>query len=93
MQTDDITYRLSRLADDLAAFKATDPCPWTLGATFNALLDAAKEAARDDPVLAAYTPVEESGTGRMVAGVNCGALRAMAQQVVAALPSQLPRVA
>lgn len=85
MDTDDLTHRLTRLGDDVGAYKAQDPCPWAIGQTFNALLAAAKESSPDDPVLKAIEPLEVSSAGQYVAGPTCGAVKALCMQVVASI--------
>lgn len=56
MDSDAIAARLKSLHESIVRFDAGEPCPWELGELFNVLLDEAKKAAPDDPIVAAIKP-------------------------------------
>lgn len=58
MQPEAIEYRLKALHESLLRFDAEKPCPWELGEIFNTLLEQAKQAAPDDPIVSMMQPAK-----------------------------------
>jgi hypothetical protein len=83
--TADLNTRLAELEASLAELDAKDTAPASTGDVFNALLGEAKKERGTDPVVAAIDPVGKSFEGSEFAEINCGALRALIQQLLAAL--------
>lgn len=81
----DLTTRLVELEASLDEFDAKDTAPASVGEVFNALLGEAKEQKGADPVIAAIEPVGKSFEGSEFAEINCGALRTLIHQLLAAL--------
>ena len=81
----DLKTRLTELEAGLAEFDAKDSAPAGIADLFNALLSEAKKERGSDPVIAAIAPVEKSFEGSEFAEINCGALSANIQQILAAL--------
>jgi len=81
----DLTIRLAELEASLDEFDAKDTASASVGDVFNALLGEAKKQRRSDPVVAAIDPVAKSFEGSEFAEITCGALRALIQQLRAAL--------
>jgi hypothetical protein len=58
MQPEAIAVRLKALHESLIRFDAEKPCPWELGEIFNTLLEQAKQAAPDDPIVSVMQPAQ-----------------------------------
>lgn len=84
MEIDAIEPRLKSLHESLTTFGPNDACPWGLGVIFNALLDEAKKALPDDPIVAAIEPAQ-AGSSERYATANCGALAGSTLQLWRAL--------
>ena len=85
MNSEDLEYRLTQLSNDVGKYSPKDACPWPIAATFNALLNAAKELSPGDPVLDTYEPLTEGPNGVYAKNIDCGSVRTMAVQVAATL--------
>jgi len=81
----DLTARLAELEASLDEFDTKDTAPASVGDVFNALLGEAKTQKGSDPVIAAIEPLGKSFEGSEFAEINCGALRTLIQQMLAAL--------
>lgn len=81
----DLKTRFTELDAGLAEFDAKDTAPASVADLFNALLGEAKKERPTDPIIAAIEPVAKSFEGSEFAEINCGALSANIQQIIAAL--------
>jgi hypothetical protein len=74
--------QLLELYKSLGEFDAADRAPQQLIDVFNILLTQVKTMKGDHPVVASIATVPEHGMGQ---SINCGGLRALAQQLLTAL--------
>jgi hypothetical protein len=81
----DLANRLSELDKSLDELGSNDSAPAGTGDVFNALLAEAGSQMPDDPVVAAIDPVPKSFAGSEFADITVGALRALVQQLRAAV--------
>jgi hypothetical protein len=72
MHPEAIEARLKALHESLVRFDAEKPCPWDLGEVFNALLDQAKQAAPDDPIVSMIQPAKPGPKNIYVKGASGG---------------------
>jgi hypothetical protein len=80
----DTRTQLIDLYNSLGEFAPTDRAPQQLMDVFNVLLGEAKTAKGDHGIIAAIKVVPPHEMGQ---SINCGGLRALAQQLISALES------
>jgi hypothetical protein len=85
MEPNEIRSQLERLAVDLDQYKPDQNVLWSVGKVANALIEEAKEALPDQPVLAAIDPFTQRGPS--VHAASARDLSALIRQVIALLPS------
>ena len=81
----DLANRLTELDRSLDELGQNDSAPAGTGDVYNALLAEAGSQKPDDPVLGALEPVSKSFEGSEFADITVGALRALVQQLLAAV--------
>lgn len=79
----DLANQLSAFYGSLAEFKATDDVSENLADVFDALLEAAKAAQPDNPVVTAIKPTSRGMYGGVIE--KAGDLRTLARQMMTAI--------
>jgi hypothetical protein len=81
----DLSDRLAQLEQSLASFGDSDAVPAEVGDVFDALLVEAKREKPGDAVVAAIDPLGKTFEGSEFADIDVRSLRALIQQLCAAL--------
>ena len=88
-----LRFQITQLAESLSGFKADQRVEWQVGKMANAMIEQAKQEARGNPVVEAIDPFQPGPNDVYISNAGAGAVRAVLQQLVAALPSEGPMIA
>ena len=91
MDASDTKDQLEALAKDLDSYRPGDLVGWSVGKLANALLEQAKLAKPDNPVLIAVDPYEASSDGYILSA-SAADVRAVLRQVAGVLPGRGPSI-
>jgi hypothetical protein len=89
LSMEQLARRMRALYDDLGHATPDAPCAWPLARVFNTLLAEVRGILVEDPIVMSMSSLRPSDKAGLVSHTPNAAVRALAGQLLAAMPSDL----